>query len=71
MGEFNTLGYNVVHYENDGTRVQLNPATIPCQACSTGARPTYAFIVPKHKSGKNLFVELVTFQGTTSYPVSK
>ncbi|HEV8202087.1 MAG TPA: thrombospondin type 3 repeat-containing protein [Candidatus Polarisedimenticolia bacterium] len=72
MGEFNTLGYNVVHYENDGTRVQINVALIACQACYTGARPTYAFIIPKHKSGKNLFIEIVPFQGATaSYPVSK
>ncbi len=57
--ELDVLGYNVVTYSSKGARIQLNQALIPCQQCVTGLRADYAAIIPKHKSGRNIFVELV------------
>ncbi|HYV17449.1 MAG TPA: hypothetical protein VFC25_00285 [Verrucomicrobiae bacterium] len=55
-----------------GLRIQLNPATIGCSACSDGRSGSYSFIVPKHKSGQNLFVEMVRVNGLVeSIPVSR
>ena len=39
--------------------VQLNTALIPCVECTTGLGHAYSFIVPKHKSGRNIFVEIL------------
>lgn len=58
-----TRGYNVVVVDNQGIRSQLNVAIIPCQSCSPDRGAAYVFIVPKHQSRKNLFLELVRFDG--------
>jgi len=63
LPEVGVLGYNLVTFDNNGVRTQFNPVLIPCQACDTGLIPTYAYIVPKHKSGRNLYVELVRLNG--------
>jgi len=44
--------------------VQQNTVLIPCDGCVTGLPHSYSFIVPKHKSGRNIFVELVRRDGT-------
>jgi hypothetical protein len=47
-----------------GNRVQLNSVVNPCEECITAAGHTYAFVVPKHKSGRNVFIEVVYFDQT-------
>ena len=37
---------------------RVNAALIPCQQCSTSASAHYTFIIPKHKSGKDFFIEM-------------
>jgi len=63
--EVSVAGFNVVTYQSPGgERVQLNDTPIPCQECVTLSGATYTFIVPKHKSGKNIYIELVRQDGT-------
>jgi hypothetical protein len=69
--EVTIAGFNVVRFDK-GKRIQLNAALIACTACGDGRPGSYSFIVPKHKSSKNFFVELVHTSGLTqSYPVAK
>jgi hypothetical protein len=53
------FGFNVVTIDPKGTRTQLNSATIPCERCATGEDKSYSTIIPKHKSGHNVFVEML------------
>jgi hypothetical protein len=58
--EVHVLGFNIVSLgANLGDRVQLNPSLIPCEQCDTGLGSSYNFIVPKHKSGHTLYIEIV------------
>jgi len=57
--EVNLTGFNVAIYGAKGERLQLNTAIIPCTSCSTGAGERYGFLVPKHKSGRNVYIEAV------------
>jgi hypothetical protein len=57
--EFNISGFNVQGQERDGTYARLNPTPIPCLQCITGQGATYAFTVPKLKSGRNLFIQML------------
>jgi len=57
--EFDLLGFNVVTYDARGSRVQLNSVVIPCEECITGTGHTYTFVVPKHKSGRSVYIEVV------------
>lgn len=51
--------FNVFVVDNRGRRVQLNPSPIRCHECTTGRGSDYAFIVPKHKSGRGVYVQMV------------
>jgi thrombospondin type 3 repeat protein len=62
--EFSVLGFNVVEYTNQGTRIQLNGSLIGCQGCATSLGYGYSEIVPKHKSGRNVFVEMIERDGS-------
>jgi large repetitive protein len=57
--ETDLVGFNVIVYDSQGNRIQLNTVRIPCEQCITGGTATYAFVVPKHKSGRNVFVEML------------
>ncbi|HEV8700449.1 MAG TPA: MopE-related protein [Candidatus Polarisedimenticolia bacterium] len=61
--EVDVLGYNVVEYTNKGERIQLNPVMIRCEECVTGLGHIYTYIIPKHKSGKNIFIEMLRING--------
>ena len=52
-------GFNVVMMEANGRRTQLNGGPIRCAECDNGRGHSYSYIVPKHKSGRNFFVEMV------------
>jgi len=51
--------FNVVTIDSKGTRTQQNVAKIICEECVTGVGHSYSFVVPKHKSGHNIFIEMV------------
>lgn len=57
--EFDLLGFNVVTIDNQGDRIQQNLAPVRCEECVTGSGHVYTFIIPKHKSGHNIFVEML------------
>jgi len=61
--EIDLLGFNIVMFDNKGNRTQLNPALIPCEECVTGVGHLYNYIIPKHKSGHNVFVEQLRMNG--------
>lgn len=64
IAEYDLIGFNVVTIDNQGNRMQLNPALIRCEGCFTGQGHTYATIIPKHKSGHAVFVEMLRLTGT-------
>jgi hypothetical protein len=57
--EITVVGFNVVVFDSRGRRIQQNRFLIPCKQCSTGKGTDYAFVIPKHKSGRNVFVEMI------------
>ncbi len=61
--ETDLLGFNVVTIDSKGTRVQQNPALIRCEECVGGGGHLYSFIIPKHKSGHNIFIEMLKLNG--------
>jgi Putative metal-binding motif/Thrombospondin type 3 repeat len=64
--EFDLLGFNVISFDNQGRRTQLNPSVIPCQECATGRGASYTTMIPKHRNGHNIFLELLSLNGTVS-----
>jgi predicted RecA/RadA family phage recombinase len=62
--EVDVASFNIVVFDSQGVRSQQNTAPIECEECITGAPHTYLLTVPKHKSGKNIFVELIRINGT-------
>jgi hypothetical protein len=61
--ECDLTGFNVIVRDAHDRRVQLNSVLIPCEACVTGEGRSYAYPVPKHKSGRNLFLEVIHLSG--------
>jgi hypothetical protein len=61
--EVDLAGFNVIVYDSRGNRTQQNPVLIPCEGCITGAGFPYTYIIPKHKSGHNVFIEQVHLDG--------
>ena len=57
--EINLLGFNAVVYDQRGQRTQINPVLIPCVECATELGASYTFLIPKLKSGRNIFLEAV------------
>ena len=45
------------------TRTQVNRALIPCVECEIGIGASYTFLIPKHKSARNIFLEAVFHDG--------
>jgi hypothetical protein len=64
--EFETdlSGFNVVTIDQQQHRVQQNPVLIPCEECVTQIGHFYQFLVPRHKSGRDVFLEMVRQDGT-------
>jgi hypothetical protein len=62
--EVDVIGFNIVILDQQGNRTQLNPVLIPCEECVTGVGHSYSYIIPKHKSGRNVFVEMLRLNGT-------
>ena len=60
--ECDVSGFNVIVLDQQGRRIQQNLVLIPCEACVSGEGRAYAFPIPKHRSGRNVFLEVV-FRG--------
>ncbi len=63
VNEIDLIGFNVVTIDPmKGTRTQLNTDLVKCsfKDCNQGIGHPYSFIVPKHKSGHNVFIEMLT-----------
>jgi hypothetical protein len=56
--EVTVVGFNVLVKTSKGF-VKQNDAAITCQECVTGQGQSYSFIIPKHKSGRNVYIELL------------
>jgi hypothetical protein len=61
--EVQVAGFNVVMVDPNGRRTQINNEPVPCHECTTGLGHTYGYLVPKHKSGRNLYVEMLFSDG--------
>jgi hypothetical protein len=61
--EIDLLGFNIVEIDSKGTRTQLNTGLVRCIECQTGVGSTYLQPIPKHKSGHNIFVEMLRVNG--------
>jgi hypothetical protein len=61
--ELDLVGFNLVMIDQQGNRTQLNPVLIPCEECVTGVSHAYSSTIPKHKSGRNIFLEILKLNG--------
>jgi hypothetical protein len=61
--EVDIIGFNLVEINNKGERTQLNPVLIRCEECSTGVGHTYTYIIPKHRNGRDIFLETLRING--------
>ena len=57
--ETDLRGFNVVMIDNQGGRTRLNTVPIPCTQCITGGGDTYTTFIPKHKSARNIYLEVL------------
>jgi len=64
--EIDLIGFNIVEIDSKGTRTQLNTSLIRCVECVTGVGNLYSQPVPKHKSGHNIFVEMLRVNGNVN-----
>jgi len=62
--EVDLRGFNVVRFDSQGHRAKINPVLIPCQECSTGLGASYVTIIPRHRGGHNIFIEMLHLDGT-------
>jgi hypothetical protein len=62
--EITVAGFNLVWIRN-GKRFQANPSFIPCTKCDLGVGDLYAYPLPKHKTSRNLWVEMITEEGAS------
>jgi len=61
--EHDIQGFNVVVFDNQGRRTQQNFVLIPCVECVTDQGASYSAVIPKHRSGHNIFIEQVRRDG--------
>ena len=68
--EIDVQGFNVVRLLFRGStfeRIQLNAAPIACQGCDDGNGYGYTYLLPRHRSIHNLFIEAVFIDGRAKY----
>ncbi|HEU4401318.1 MAG TPA: thrombospondin type 3 repeat-containing protein, partial [Candidatus Polarisedimenticolia bacterium] len=65
-GEIGVAGFDIFAVDVKGVRTRQNQALIPCRACVSGDPAAYAFIIPKHKSARNLYLQVVLADGRRS-----
>ena len=55
-----TLGsFNVVAIDAKGRRFQINPGPIACTACASGLGASYNYVIPRKRSGRAIYVEMI------------
>ncbi len=59
-GEWDIAGFNIVAVDPVRGRIRLNDAPIRCVECTTGESADYHFFLPKHKSARRVYVEVLT-----------
>ncbi len=64
--EFNLIGFNLFTLNAQGARTLLNHVRIPCEECITGLGASYAYFIPKHKSGRNVYIEILHKNGLST-----
>ena len=57
--ETDLRGFNVLMIDPQGGRTRLNTVPIPCSSCITGLPGVYSTLIPKHKSGRNIYLEVL------------
>jgi subtilisin family serine protease len=62
--EHNVAGFNVVVLDKRGARIQQNVVLIPCRECVNDVGASYSFIIPRHRGGRNVFIEQVLLGGS-------
>jgi N-acetylneuraminic acid mutarotase len=66
------VGFNILALDSRGGLTRLNNALIPCEECVTRQGHAYFFVIPKHKSGQNVFIEAVRSSGNFRFgPATK
>ena len=55
--EVDLQGFDVVTVNSRGQREKLTPSPIPCISCNTGDGHEYSFALPRHRGGRNVFIE--------------
>jgi hypothetical protein len=61
--EFDVIGFNLIEYGPLGNPIRQNAVPIPCVACETGLEGDYSYPVARHRSGRNVFVEMLRRSG--------
>lgn len=61
--EIDLVGFNIIVLQGS-LAIRQNDVLIPCEGCVTGSGHDYTYIVPKHRSGRNLYVEVVRLDGS-------
>jgi hypothetical protein len=61
--ETDLRGFNIVVLDAGGARLQINDVLIPCEECVTGLGASYTFLLPKHRGGREVYVEAVFRDG--------
>ena len=57
--EIYVAGFNILQLNHDGSYTRINPVIIPCLQCTTGEGDSYTSIIPKHKGGQDLYIEML------------
>jgi len=58
-------GFNLLAVDPRGRAEKLNATLIPCQECTSGRSGSYYVTVARHRSGRNLHVQMVKVDGST------
>jgi hypothetical protein len=62
--EVDLVGFNIVTIDNKGIKIQQNTSPIACKQCTTGLSANYTFPIPKHKSGHDIFLDVLKQNGS-------
>ncbi|HZN04445.1 MAG TPA: hypothetical protein VFD06_12760, partial [Candidatus Polarisedimenticolia bacterium] len=61
--EVSLAGFDIVSIDARGRRTLLTPVRVPCTACATGEGAGYSVLVQKHRSSRDVYVEMIGSDG--------
>jgi len=64
--EITVAGFNLV-WERNGKLFYANQVMIPCTQCNNGVGDSYSFPIAKHKTSRNLWVQMISNDGAVLY----